>query len=65
MVKSESEIRKSIRSLEIKLQENETRFMSSTDIFLKNRLLMQSFNIESQLYALHFVLGETYKYKHM
>ena len=62
---SEEEIRECISNLEKKLKENETLFATSEDIFLKRKLLTNSFNIESQLYAFYYVLGEKYVYKHL
>lgn len=65
MVKSENEIRIRIKELESKLRENEVIYPSlSNDIYAQNKMLMQSFNIESQLEALYYVLGEPYIYKH-
>lgn len=65
MVRSEEEIRECISNLEKKLKENENLFAATEDIFLKQRLLTNSFNIESQLYAFYYVLGERYEYKHL
>lgn len=62
---SEEEIRECISNLEKKLKENENLFAISEDIFLKQRLLTNSFNIESQLYAFYYVLGKEYVYKHL
>ena len=63
MVKQEKEIRERIDYLNSRLQQNEEAYKTA-DIFVKDRLLVQSYNIESQLEALHFVLGERYVYKH-
>ena len=65
MVKTESEIRLRIKELELKLQENENIYKLLSDEYLKRKMLMQSFNIESQLDALYFVLGESYAYKYL
>lgn len=65
MVKSEEEIRNRIKELESNLKRNETIYGTFPDEFSNRRILIQSFNIESQLYALYDVLGEKYKYKHM
>jgi hypothetical protein len=65
MVKQENEIRERINELNTELRHNEEAYPSIRDPFIKNRILMQSFNIESQLYALHYVLGEEYVYKHI
>jgi len=62
---SEEQIRECIKNLEEKLEYNERFFAATDDIFIKNRLLTNSFNIESQLYAFYHVLGEEYKYKHL
>lgn len=67
MIIDECDIQKYIKELEELLKRNELLYANpqfQSDAF-KNRLLMQSFNIESQLYALHFVLGKEYTYKHM
>lgn len=65
MIISESEIRTRIKELESKLQENEDIYPSlSHDLYAQNKMLVQSFKIESQLEALHYVLGESYIYKH-
>ena len=65
MIISEDKIRKRIEDLKERLQENADSYPSVEDPFFQKRLMMQSFNIESQLYALHYVLGEDYKYKYM
>ena len=65
MVIDENKIRERIKYLEDKLQENADLYPVLDDAFLKRRLTQQSFNIESQLYALHYVLGEDYEYKYM
>lgn len=66
MVIDEGDIRKRIQELEDKLEKNVKLFPSlMNDAYMQRKLTMQSFNIESQLYALHFVLNEKYEYKHM
>lgn len=63
-VLQETEIRNRIAELESKLKQNEELYKTARcpdDM----RILTHSFNIESQLYALHWVLGEKYTYKHM
>lgn len=65
MVKSENEIRERIKELESILHHEETMFYDETYSRFKNDILMRAFNIESQLSALHYVLGEEYKYKHL
>ena len=62
---TEEQIKQRIEYLETKLKENEESYRVTTDFFFKQRLLTQSFNIESQLDALYFVLGINYVYKHM
>ena len=62
---TEEQIKQRIEYLETKLKENEESYRVMTDFFFKQRLLTQSFNIESQLDALYFVLGINYVYKHM
>ena len=62
---TEEQIKERIEYLETKLKENEESYKLTTDFFFKQRLLTQSFNIESQLDALYFVLGINYVYKHM
>lgn len=62
---TEEQIKERIEYLEAELKENEESYKVTTDFFFKRRLLTQSFNIESQLDALHFVLGINYEYKHM
>lgn len=63
-VLNESEIRNRIEELETKLKANEELYKTATYPYDK-RILMNSYNIESQLDALHYVLGEKYTYKHM
>ena len=62
---TEEQIKQRIEYLETKLKENEESYRVMTDYYFKQRLLTQSFNIESQLDALYFVLGINYVYKHM
>lgn len=65
-MKSEAEIREYIEQLEKNLKINEELYPKlCNDYFCGPRLLRQSYNIESQLYALYYVLGIEYKYKHL
>lgn len=60
---TENEIRDRIKFLEEGLQLVELGLYSE-NIYRKNRALVSALNVESQLDALHFVLGEKYVYKH-
>lgn len=60
---SENEILERIKELEIQLKQCEALY-ETRNIYNQNRALMAAFNVESQLDALHFVLGEKYVYKH-
>lgn len=64
MVMNECYIRKRIAELEDLLKTNEILYRADAPL-TSRKILMQSFNIESQLQALHYVLGEEYKYKHL
>lgn len=64
MLISEDAIRKRIMDLEDILKRNAKYYPLLEDPNLKRRLTVQSFNIESQLYALYFTLGMEYEYKY-
>jgi len=61
-MKTEAEIRERIHELENLLRRNEILHREMPAF--RQRILLESFNIESQLYALYYVLGEEYEYKH-
>lgn len=65
MVIYEEDIRDRINHLEHQLKDNVALYSIVSDDSLKRRLLMQSFNIESQLQGLYYTLGVEYKYKYL
>lgn len=62
---SELEVKERIDTLETQLRINETLFEAYTDVYTKRRITQLVFNIESQLQALYYVLGQEYTYKHL
>lgn len=60
---TENEIVERIKELEIQLKLCEALYATG-NIYNQNRALMAAFNVESQLDALHYVLGKKYVYKH-
>ena len=67
---SEKEVRERIEYLEVTLINNEELYsLSNTDSYtdyeVRRKILMKCYNIESQLDALYYVLGEKYIYRHM
>lgn len=60
---TEEEIRGRIKFLEERLQLVELMWYSG-NIYTRNRAIVSALNVESQLDALYFVLGEKYVYKH-
>ena len=65
MVIYEEDIRNRINRLENQLKDNAALYSIVSDDNLKRQLLMQSFNIESQLQGLYYTLGLEYKYKYL
>lgn len=65
MVIYEEDIIKRISRLEHRLKDNVALYSIVSDDSLKRQLLMQSFNIESQLQGLYYTLGLEYKYKYL
>lgn len=66
---SENKVRERIKQLEDELKSNEERYYSLnpnsyTENEIRRNILMKCYNIESQLDALYYVLGEKYFYKH-
>lgn len=65
MVIYEEDIIKRISRLEHRLRDSVALYSIVSDDSLKRQLLMQSFNIESQLEGLYYTLGLEYKYKYL